>query len=142
VTLGKGVPTPPQKGPHSWQPYHVTHAAVSSWGLLHHADPTSLHPLEGQRCPTTPPWRAPTPDYLTDGVVGLSQHGWRCGCYKMGYSIRSFHDCSSPLYTYNWEWSSTCCAHATTSIIALVAALHGGSHDLSVCASSWGPEIA
>jgi hypothetical protein len=42
------------------------------------------------------------------------------------------------LCTHTWEWSSTCCAPVVASVIALVAALQGGSHDLSLCASGRG----
>jgi hypothetical protein len=38
-----------------------------------------------------------------------------------------------------WEWSSTCLAPVAVSIITLVAALHGRSHDLPLHASGWGP---
>jgi hypothetical protein len=41
--------------------------------------------------------------------------------------------------SHTWEWSSTCRAPTAASVIALVAALHGGSHDLSLRASGWGP---
>jgi hypothetical protein len=40
--------------------------------------------------------------------------------------------------SHTWEWSSTCCAPAAASIIALVAFLHGRSHGLSLHASRWG----
>jgi hypothetical protein len=43
--------------------------------------------------------------------------------------------------SHTWEWSSTCRAPAATSAIALVATLHGGSHDLSLHASRWGPSF-
>jgi hypothetical protein len=42
---------------------------------------------------------------------------------------------------HTWEGSSTCRAPAATSVIALVAAFYGGSHDLSLRASRWGQPL-
>jgi hypothetical protein len=44
----------------------------------------------------------------------------------------AFTTTAPPLCAHTWEWSTTCCAPVAASVIALVAALHGGSHDLSV----------
>jgi hypothetical protein len=43
--------------------------------------------------------------------------------------------------SHTWEGSSTCRAPAVTSVIALVVAFHGGSHDLSLRAFGWGQPL-